>query len=84
MSDYIYYDSFPERFRELFKTQVKLRNMHFNKDRPIDDERNLNILQSHMTQSSLHTFLMVAEERKLFQQRTKIISGAMKKIALST
>ncbi|EAX71826.1 hypothetical protein TVAG_190910 [Trichomonas vaginalis G3] len=40
MSDYIYYDSFPERFRELFKTQVKLRNMHFNKDRPIDDERN--------------------------------------------
>ena len=68
MSDYIYYDSFPERFRELFKTQVKLRNMHLTKTDPLTMKETLNILQSHMTQSSLHTFLMVAEERKLFQQ----------------
>ena len=40
MSDYIYYDTFPERFHELFKTQVKLRNMHFNRSEPIDEIRN--------------------------------------------
>ncbi|EAX85517.1 hypothetical protein TVAG_478570 [Trichomonas vaginalis G3] len=77
MYDYIYYDSFPERFRELFKTQVKLRNMHFNKDRPIDDERN-------------PEYITIPYDAKFIayipygRRGTKIISGAMKKIALST